>query len=120
MGKLSNTKFVLQVNTWSRKLWAALLAEFLGMAIFEIYGGNAPNSVAAYGNGITLGILGNKVSLLQILHEMYHMQQTASPLLSLFIRILLDIILGIYYTQASRVNSTVCPALSTSARISPE
>ena len=28
------------------------------MAIFEIYGGNAPNSVAAYGNGITLGILG--------------------------------------------------------------
>ena len=78
MGKLSNAKLVLQVNTWSRKLWAALLAEFLGMAIFEIYGGNAPNSVAAYGNGITLGILGNKVSLLQVLHEMHHMQQTAS------------------------------------------
>lgn len=48
----------LQVNKWSRKLWAAVLAEFLGMTIFEIYGGNAPNSVAAYGNGITLGILG--------------------------------------------------------------
>ena len=28
------------------------------MAIFQIYGGNAPDSVAAYGNGITLAILG--------------------------------------------------------------
>ena len=55
---------VLQVNKWTRKLWAAVLAEFLGMAIFEIYGGNAPNSVAAYGNGITLGILGAAPSLL--------------------------------------------------------
>eukprot|EP00891_Asterochloris_glomerata_P004183 jgi/Astpho2/4183/e_gw1.00064.59.1_t len=27
------------------------------MAIFQIYGGNAPDSVAAYGNGITLAIL---------------------------------------------------------------
>ena len=33
------------------------------MTIFEIYGGNAPNSVAAYGNGITLGILGKSQSL---------------------------------------------------------
>ena len=48
----------MQVTTWSRKLWAALLAEFIGMAIFQIYGGNAPDSVAAYGNGITLAILG--------------------------------------------------------------
>ena len=53
---------VLQVNKWTRKVWAAVLAEFVGMAIFEIYGGNAPDSVAAYGNGITLGILG-KVSV---------------------------------------------------------
>lgn len=37
------------------------MAEFLGMTIFEIYGGNAPNSVAAYGNGITLGILGKSL-----------------------------------------------------------
>ena len=50
--------YAVQVNKWTRKLWAAVLAEFLGMTIFEIYGGNAPNSVAAYGNGITLGILG--------------------------------------------------------------
>lgn len=55
---VSNTGIQVQVNKWSRKLWAAVLAEFLGMTIFEIYGGNAPNSVAAYGNGITLGILG--------------------------------------------------------------
>ncbi|DBB12410.1 hypothetical protein WJX82_007201 [Trebouxia sp. C0006] len=47
----------LKVNKWTRKVWAAVLAEFVGMAIFEIYGGNAPDSVAAYGNGITLGIL---------------------------------------------------------------
>ena len=39
------------------------MAEFLGMTIFEIYGGNAPNSVAAYGNGITLGILGKSQNL---------------------------------------------------------
>ena len=37
------------------------------MAIFEIYGGNAPNSVAAYGNGITLGILGTLLSSVQTL-----------------------------------------------------
>ena len=55
-------RVVLQVNKWTRKVWAAVLAEFVGMAIFEIYGGNAPDSVAAYGNGITLGILG-KVSV---------------------------------------------------------
>ncbi len=29
---------------WSRKLQAALLAEFIGMSIFQIYGGNAPDS----------------------------------------------------------------------------
>ncbi len=57
-----HSRTVLQVNKWTRKVWAAVLAEFVGMAIFEIYGGNAPDSVAAYGNGITLGILG-KVSV---------------------------------------------------------
>ncbi len=60
----SHSRIVLQVNKWTRKVWAAVLAEFVGMAIFEIYGGNAPDSVAAYGNGITLGILG-KISMLQ-------------------------------------------------------
>lgn len=44
---------------YPRKLQAALLAEFIGMAIFQIYGGNAPDSVAAFGNGITLVVLGN-------------------------------------------------------------
>ena len=67
---------VLQVNTWSRRLWAALLAEFLGTAIFEIYGGNAPNSVAAYGNGIPLGILGDRASLLQVLFQTCSRQPT--------------------------------------------
>ena len=43
---------------YPRKLQAALLAEFIGMAIFQIYGGNAPDSVAAFGNGITLVVLG--------------------------------------------------------------
>lgn len=38
------------------------------MTIFEIYGGNAPNSVAAYGNGITLGILGKSLSTLVLGH----------------------------------------------------
>ena len=28
------------------------------MMIFQIYGGNAPDSVAAFGNGITLVVLG--------------------------------------------------------------
>ena len=45
---------------YPRKLQAALLAEFIGMAIFQIYGGNAPDSVAAFGNGITLVVLGDK------------------------------------------------------------
>ena len=42
----------------SRKLRAALVAELIGMMIFQIYGGNAPDSVAAFGNGITLVVLG--------------------------------------------------------------
>ena len=42
---------------YSSKLKAALLAEFIGMMIFQIYGGNAPDSVAAFGNGITLVVL---------------------------------------------------------------
>lgn len=48
------------VSFWnySRQLKAALLAEFIGMMIFQIYGGNAPDSVAAFGNGITLVVLG--------------------------------------------------------------
>ena len=40
------------------RVWAALFAEFLGLAIFQIYGGSANDDVAAFGNGITLCILG--------------------------------------------------------------
>lgn len=52
-------------NVWSysRKLKAALIAEFFGMMIFQIYGGNAPDSVAAFGNGITLVVLGGHPSI---------------------------------------------------------
>ena len=67
LADFAETGTEVQVNKWSRKLWAAVLAEFLGMTIFEIYGGNAPNSVAAYGNGITLGILGELQNTLDTL-----------------------------------------------------
>ena len=46
-------KFLLRA-----RVWAALFAEFLGLAIFQIYGGSANDDVAAFGNGITLCILG--------------------------------------------------------------
>ena len=46
-----------QVHRYSRKLWAALLAEFIGLAVFQIYGGSANDEVAAFGNGLTLAIL---------------------------------------------------------------
>lgn len=38
--------FLEMFSPWrySRKLKAALLAEFVGMAIFQIYGGNSPDS----------------------------------------------------------------------------
>ena len=49
---------IVSVWSYSSKLKAALLAEFIGMMIFQIYGGNAPDSVAAFGNGITLVVLG--------------------------------------------------------------
>ncbi|CAL5221141.1 g3278 [Coccomyxa viridis] len=42
---------------YSRRLWAALLAEFIGMAIFQIYGGSANDEVAAFGNGLTLAVV---------------------------------------------------------------
>ncbi len=38
--------------------FALVQQEFIGMMIFQIYGGNAPDSVAAFGNGITLVVLG--------------------------------------------------------------
>ena len=47
-----------KVHRYSRKLWAALLAEFIGLAIFQIYGGSANDDVAALANGITLTVLG--------------------------------------------------------------
>ena len=45
------------MHKFSRRQWAALFAEFLGLAIFQIYGGSANDEVAAFGNGITLAIL---------------------------------------------------------------
>ena len=47
----------LQPYKYSRRLWAALLAEFIGMAIFQIYGGSANDEVAAFGNGLTLAVV---------------------------------------------------------------
>ena len=44
-----------------RRLLPALLAEFIGMTIFQIYGGSAHDEVAAFANGITLAV----VSMLQ-------------------------------------------------------
>lgn len=51
-----------QVHRYSRRLWAALLAEFLGLAIFQIYGGSANDDVAALANGITLAVIGSFLS----------------------------------------------------------
>jgi hypothetical protein len=33
------------------------MAEFLGMAVFQIYGGSANDEVAAFGNGLTLAVV---------------------------------------------------------------
>jgi len=49
--------YVVQPFKYSRRLWAALLAEFIGMAIFQIYGGSANDEVAAFGNGLTLAVV---------------------------------------------------------------
>lgn len=40
----------------NKKYWAALAAEFLGMMLFALYGGEARNQAAAYGNGLTLAV----------------------------------------------------------------
>ena len=40
-----------------KKLYAALAAEFLGMLLFALYGGEARDSAAAYGNGLALAVL---------------------------------------------------------------
>ncbi|KAL4437267.1 hypothetical protein ABPG75_004406 [Micractinium tetrahymenae] len=45
------------VESSNKKLYAALAAEFLGMLLFALYGGEARDSAAAYGNGLTLAIL---------------------------------------------------------------
>lgn len=41
----------------NKRLYAALAAEFLGMLLFALYGGEARDSAAAYGNGLTLAVL---------------------------------------------------------------
>jgi hypothetical protein len=50
------------VHRYSRRLWAALWAEFLGMAIFQIYGGSANDEVAAFGNGLTLAVVSESLT----------------------------------------------------------
>jgi hypothetical protein len=50
------------VHKYSRRLWTALLAEFIGMAIFQIYGGSANDEVAAFGNGLTLAVISESTS----------------------------------------------------------
>ena len=40
-----------------KRLYAALAAEFLGMVLFALYGGEARDSAAAYGNGLALAVL---------------------------------------------------------------
>ena len=47
----------------NKKYWAALAAEFLGMMLFALYGGEARDQAAAYGNGLTLAVscLGDRV-----------------------------------------------------------
>ncbi len=40
-----------------KKLYASLAAEFFGMLLFALYGGEARDSAAAYGNGLTLAVL---------------------------------------------------------------
>ena len=52
-----------QPYRYSRRLWAALLAEFIGMAIFQIYGGSANDEVAAFGNGLTLAVVSKPLDL---------------------------------------------------------
>ncbi len=52
----------MQPYRYSRRLWAALLAEFIGMAIFQIYGGSANDEVAAFGNGLTLAVVSKRLS----------------------------------------------------------
>lgn len=50
------------MHRYSRRLWAALLAEFLGLAIFQVYGGSANDDVAALANGITLAVIGKLIA----------------------------------------------------------
>ena len=45
------------IETSNKRLWAALAAEFLGMLLFALYGGEARDSAAAYGNGLALAVL---------------------------------------------------------------
>lgn len=56
----SSTPFcvgMVQAVRSRRSLWTVLVAEFLGMAIFQIYGGSANDEVAAFGNGLTLAVV---------------------------------------------------------------
>ncbi|KAI7845299.1 hypothetical protein COHA_001142 [Chlorella ohadii] len=45
------------IETSNKRVWAALAAEFLGMLLFALYGGEARDSAAAYGNGLALAVL---------------------------------------------------------------
>jgi aquaporin TIP len=45
------------VEPSNKRLYAALAAEFTGMLLFALYGGEARDQAAAYGNGLTLAVL---------------------------------------------------------------
>lgn len=45
------------VEPTNKRLYAALAAEFVGMLLFALYGGEARDSAAAYGNGLALAVL---------------------------------------------------------------
>lgn len=45
------------IETSNKRVWAALAAEFLGMLLFALYGGEARDSAASYGNGLALAVL---------------------------------------------------------------
>ena len=71
-----------KVHRYSRKLWAALLAEFIGLAIFQIYGGSANDDVAALANGITLTVLGENFVTFKLLnHNCFDIRSGCTDLL---------------------------------------
>ena len=69
----------MQVHRYSRRLWAALLAEFVGLAIFQIYGGSANDDVAALANGITLAVIGGPDNFVPLIIARYYASNSSRP-----------------------------------------